>query len=118
MTLDLLLAARNLHTTTKVAARRITTVEAQTLINKASQVPMVRLKVNMVANRCSINRDRLRQVDIIRTTGGKVAEVADFLLDCALVWRAVVVWTACSRPPAIRTRHCPETLGTGWGVNA
>lgn len=112
-TLVLLLEACNRHTTTKVAVPLITTAEARTLISKANQVRTARhrastvlLKDSTVGSRCNTNRDRLHQVDITRTTGGMmVAEVADSLLDCARVWRVVVVWTACSRPEAMRAQH-------------
>lgn len=109
-TLVLLLEACNPHTTTKVTVPLITTAEARTPINKANQVrhraSTVLLKDSMVDSRCNTNRDRLHQVDITRTTGGMMAvEVAGSLLDCARVWHVVVVWTACSRPAAMRVQH-------------
>jgi len=102
-----LLAACNPHITTRAAPHQTTTAAARTPTNKASQAPTDRhrastdpLKDNTgtEASRCSISRDRHLQVATTRTTGGLMVAVAEACsLGCALVWRAVVAWTACSR---------------------
>jgi len=114
-------AACSPHTTTKAAPNPTTTAAARTLTNKASLAPTDRhrastdlLKDNTdlpkedtTASRCSTSRAHRPQAATTRTTGGLMAVVAVYLRDCALVWRAVAAWTACSR-------RVVETSKAGW----
>jgi hypothetical protein len=117
MTLALLPVACNRTTTTTKVVHRITMVQARTLTSKASldrhRGNMVNPKDHTVASRCSTNKDRHHQADTIRMTGGRAAEAAGSLLDCARVWHAVVVWTAYSKLAATVSNTRPKD-GTGW----
>jgi hypothetical protein len=99
------------HITTRAAARQTTTAAARTPTNKArpkastdrhrANTVLLKDNTDTEASRCNTSRDRHPQAATTKMTGGPMAAAEACSLDCALVWRAVVAWTACSRQVAV-----------------